>query len=261
MLHLRIMDFVIPRNPKYGWIPDLPDQRDLPYIRLAAVIPQLPSAIDLRQYCSPIENQGKLGSCTAQALVGNLEFLKMKKLKKIIDFSRLFLYYNERAVRHTQKTDSGASLRDGIKTLAKTGDCLESLWPYIIKKFKTKPSLKAYQNAQDYQIINYYRLYTIDEMKHTISSGFPFVFGFAVYESFESKEVKKTGIMPIPKLDERMVGGHAVCAVGYDDAKKYFIIRNSWGEKWGDQGYFYMPYAYIINNLLAADFWTIRDME
>lgn len=98
-------------------------------------------------------------------------------------------------------------------------------------------------------------------MKHTISSGFPFVFGFAVYESFESKEVKKTGIMPMPKLDERMVGGHAVCAVGYDDTKKYFIIRNSWGDTWGDKGYFYMPYAYIINNSLAADFWTIRDIE
>lgn len=251
----------IPRNPKYGWIPDLPDQRDFLYVRLAAVIPQLPSAIDLRQYCSLIENQGKLGSCTANALVGNLEFLKMRKLKKIIDFSRLFLYYNERAIRHTQKSDSGASLRDGIKTLAKTGDCLESLWPYIIKKFTTKPSLKAYQNAQDYQITNYYRLYTIDEMKHTISSGFPFVFGFAVYKSFESKEVEKTGIVPMPKLNEHMVGGHAVCAVGYDDEKKYFIVRNSWGDTWGDKGYFYMPYDYIINRSLSADFWTIRDME
>ncbi len=255
------MNQIFPRNPKYGWIPDLPDQRDIPYVRLAAVIPPLPSAVDLRKYCSPIENQGKLGSCTAFALVGNLEFLKKRTMKKLIDFSHLFLYYNERILRNSQESDSGSSLRDGIKTLVKAGDCLKSLWPYVVKKFAIKPSADAYKNALNYQILNYYRLYTIDEMKHTISSGFPFVFGFAVYKSFESKEVKKTGIIPLPTLNERMVGGHAVCVVGYDDNKKWFISRNSWGNGWGDKGYFYMPYAYITNRSLSADFWTIRDME
>ncbi len=255
------MDLTMPRNPKYGWIPDLPDQRDFPYARLAAVLPPLPSQVDLRSYCSPIENQGKLGSCTACALVGNLEYLKKKTSKKLIDFSKLFLYYNERVIRHMQKSDSGASLRDGIKTLVKTGDCLESLWPYEIKKFTIKPSSGAYKNALNYQITNYYLIHTIEEMKQTLSAGYPFVFGFAVYESFESKEVKKTGIMPLPEIDERMVGGHAVCAIGYDDKKQYFIIRNSWGSSWGDNGYFYMPYKYISNRSLAADFWTIRDME
>lgn len=255
------MDLTIPRNPKYGWIPDLPDVRDFPYARLAAVLPPLPTQVDLRSYCSPIENQGKLGSCTACALVGNLEFLKKKNLKKLINFSKLFLYYNERVIRHMEKIDSGASLRDGIKTLVKTGDCQESFWPYEIKKFTVKPSPEAYKNALDYQITNYYRIHSLDEMKHTLSAGYPFVFGFAVYESFESKEVKKTGIMPLPEISERMVGGHAVCAVGYDDKKQYFIIRNSWGSVWGDHGYFFMPYSYITNKSLAADFWTIREME
>jgi C1A family cysteine protease len=255
------MNLTIPRNPKYGWIPDLPDIRDFPYVRLAAVLPPFPPTVDLRSFCTSVENQGKLGCCTACALVGNLEFLKMKNAKKLIDFSKLFLYFNERVIRHTEKIDSGASIRDGIKTLVKVGDCQESFWTYDTKKFKVKPSVDAYKDALNYQITNYYRINSVDEMKHTLSAGFPFVFGFAVYESFESKEVTKTGIVPMPDPSERMVGGHAVCAVGYDDKKQYFIIRNSWGTIWGDHGYFYMPYDYILNKSLAADFWTIREME
>lgn len=249
------------RNPRYGWIPDLPDVRDFPYIRLAISIPPLPPATDLRPGCTPVENQGVLGSCTAQALVGNLEFLKKKTLKKTLNFSRLFLYYNERLIRHTVRTDSGASLRDGIKTLVKAGDCLEKVWPYTVSRFTVKPAKTAYTDALHYQILSYYRLHSLREMKHTLSLGYPFVFGFAVYESFESDEVKKTGIMPMPDPEERMLGGHAVLAVGYDDGKQTMTIRNSWGKGWGDGGYFFMPYAYLTNPNLSADFWTIRDME
>jgi C1A family cysteine protease len=252
---------LVPRNPKYGWIPDLPDQRDFPYIRLAVSIPQLPSKFDLRINCTPIEDQGELGSCTACALVGNLEYIKKEKAKKIFNFSKLFLYYNERAIRHTVKEDSGASIRDGIKSLVKYGDCLEAIWPYQINKFTIKPLKAAYVNAKEYQIVSYYRIHTMDEMKHTISKGYPFVFGFAVYESFEEDIVAETGIMPMPEMEERMIGGHAVMGVGYDDKKKTFMVRNSWGRKWGDKGYFYMPYKYISNKYLASDFWTIRDME
>lgn len=249
------------RNPKYGWIPDLPDQRDFSYALLAAVIPKLPSKIDLRKYCSPVENQGNLGSCVGQALAGNLEFLKIKKLSQLFDFSRLFIYYNARYMRGTTKIDSGASIRDGIKTLVKLGDCLEKYWPYDIDKFTLKPTKKAYQNALNYQILRYYRLTNIKQMKHTLSSGYPFVFGFAVYESFESKKVAKTGIVPLPKKEEKLLGGHAVMAVGYEDRKEWFIVRNSWGKKWGKKGYFYMPYQYLENPYLSGDFWTIRDME
>ncbi len=251
----------IPRNPKYGWIPDLPDQRDFPYAQLARAIPSLPAAIDLRTQCTPVENQGQLGCCTACALVGNLEFIKKMKLKQTINFSRLFLYYNERVLRHTQNSDSGSSIRDGIKTLVKTGDCLENLWPYDITKFAVKPPLKAYQEAQGMEITKYYRLSAQNEMKHTLSLGFPFVFGFAVYESFESPSVSSTGMVPMPAPNERVVGGHAVMAVGYDDTKGYFIVRNSWGSNWGSKGYFFMPYGYFTNSKLSSDFWTIRAME
>lgn len=249
------------RNPKYGWIPDLPDQRDFPYIRLAVSIPKLPPKADLRSICTAIEDQGNLGSCTAQALAGNLEFLKKKKLQKTINFSRLFIYYNERVIRNTVDVDSGASLRDGIKTLVKQGDCLELYWPYIIKKFSLKPTKKAYQDAQNFQILSYWRINSPEEMKHTLSLGYPFVFGFAVYESFESDKVTKTGIVPLPKKGERLLGGHAVMAAGYNDQKQWFIVRNSWGRQWGDQGYCYLPYAYLNSSRLVADFWTIRDME
>lgn len=249
------------RSSRYGWIPDLPDQRDFSYISLAAVIPALPPKIDLRSFCTPVENQETLGSCTACSLVGNLEFLKKKNMKKIINFSKLFLYYNERLIRNTVNVDSGASLRDGIKTLIRAGDCLESLWPYNIKIFTKKPDEKAYSNAKNYQIKSYYRINTLSEMKHTLSKNYPFVFGFAVYESFESKKVAETGIVPYPKIGERLLGGHAVMAVGYNEKEKYFIIRNSWGKSWGLDGYFYMPYDYLSNSNLSSDFWTIRDME
>lgn len=249
------------RKPKYGWIPDLPDQRDFLYAKLSPEIPSLPTHVDLRQGCTPVENQGELGSCTANALVGNLEFLKMKSLQKEIDFSRLFVYYNERVIEHTTNTDSGAQLRDGIKTLAKAGDCTETVWPYDVSQFANEPPEAAYAEALNYQILSYYRLQTLSEMKHTLSSGFPFVFGFAVYESFESIDVSKTGIVPMPQASEHMLGGHAVMAVGYEDETERFIARNSWGSKWGDKGYFYMPFSYLTNSSLASDFWTIRDME
>lgn len=249
------------RNIKYGWIPDIPDQRDYPYIRLAISIPPLPPKVDLRSYCSLVENQGSLGSCTACALVGNLEFLKLRKFKKAINFSKLFLYYNERTVRGTVKSDSGASIRDGIKSLVNLGDCREKYWPYVESKFSVKPDLHSYEDALDYQIKSYYRINTIAEMKHTLAGGFPFVFGFAVYESFESPRVEDSGIMPMPHIGERVLGGHAVLAVGYDDSKQYFTVRNSWGKGWGKDGYFFMPYKYLANRSLSADFWTVRDME
>jgi len=243
------------RNPKYGWIPDLPDKRDFLYKTLVPQITPLPGRVDLRMKCSPVENQGNLGSCTACALTGNLEFLKNRS-----DFSELFLYYNERAIRNTQNADSGASLRDGIKSLVKLGDCLESYWPYIIDKFTLKPDEKAYLDALKYLVLSYYRISSVPEMKHTLVSGYPFVFGFSVYESFEEPGVAQTGIVPLPAPTEHLLGGHAVMAVGFNEANQQFIVRNSWGNAWGDHGYFYMPYDYLDNSSLSSDFWTIRDI-
>jgi len=259
---MRHIHNLLARTPIYGWIPDLPDHRDKMYSQLTAVEPEkLPGLVDLRSDDSPILDQGQLGSCTANALAGNLGYLKQQSLKKAFSFSRLFIYYNERVIEHTVNTDSGAMLRDGIKTLVKLGACPESEWPYDTQKFTVEPSAKDYADALHYQITSYYRLSSLDEMKHTLSTGCPFVFGFSVYESFESAIVAHTGVVPMPSKTERMVGGHAVMAIGYDDTKQQFIIRNSWGTSWGLSGYCLMPYAYLTNANLSSDFWTIRDME
>ena len=239
----------------YGWIPDRPDQRDLLYSAIAPKV-KLPSIVDLRAECSDVENQGHLGSCTANALAGNLQFLEKVSIKVYKDVSRLFIYYNERALEGTVGTDSGAMIRDGIKVLAKYGVCWENIWPYDISKFTRKPTAACYKEGLKHCISSYHRLQTLDEMFNCLAEGFPFVFGFTVYESFETLKVAQTGIVSMPKKSERALGGHAVMAAGYNQKQKRFIVRNSWGPQWGQAGYFTMPYAYV--EALADDFWTIR---
>jgi C1A family cysteine protease len=243
---------------RYGWVPDLPDHRDFLFGARRKVPAKFPPAVDLRGLCSPIEDQGQLGSCTANALAGAVEFLEDKDRFSFFDASRLFIYYNERVIEHTTGTDSGAMLRDGIKTLAKQGVCSETLWPYTLSQFKAKPSARCYKDALGRRITSYERLETLDDMRACLASGFPFVFGFTVYESFESAAVAKSGILPMPRSGEATVGGHAVLAVGYNEKEKRFLIRNSWGPMWGLRGYFKMPYAYLADRNLSDDLWTIR---
>jgi len=236
----------------------VPDQRDYLLSAIMRIPARLPSSADLRAACSKIEDQGQLGSCTANALVGALECLERKDKVHFEDFSRLFVYYNERVIEHTVKSDSGAMIRDGIKTLAKQGVCSEKQWPYKIGKFTIKPVAACYKHALKHKITSYHRIITLDEMRTCLAEGFPFVFGFTVYESFESQKVSKTGIVDLPKRGERALGGHAVMAVGYDDTQQRFLVRNSWGEDWGMKGYFTMPYKYVADRNLSDDFWTIR---
>jgi len=242
----------------YGWIPDLPDNRDHLFAAQPRPSVSLPPSIDLRATCAPIVNQGQLGSCTANALAGALGFLERKDDVAFQAVSRLFIYYNERSVEGTVKTDSGAMIRDGIKTLAQLGVCAETLWPYVITRFAIKPTPACYTAAAKHQITSYTRLETLDDMRTCLAAGFPFVFGFTVYESFESQAVAASGIVPMPKPGESTLGGHAVMACGYDDGKKRFLVRNSWGTGWGLGGYCWMPYDYLANRQLSDDLWTIR---
>ena len=249
---------------RYNWIPDLPDPRDYLFSTVRPVAKlkkRIPSQVDLRSQCSPVEDQGHIGSCTANALVGALEFLELKENDPFVEFSRLFIYYNERALNGNINQDSGASLRDGIKVLNQLGACSEGVWPYRQSLVFKKPTAKAYKQALDHQILTYHRLSALDEMRVCLSLGYPFVFGFSVFSGFESREVAQSGILNMPKSEESFLGGHAVMAIGYDDSTKRLLVRNSWGNRWGMQGYFTMPYAYVESGRLSDDFWTISKVE
>ncbi len=153
-------------------------------------------------------------------------------------------------------------LRDGIKTVAKQGACPEPMWPYQIAKFRTRPSQACYTEAARHTAVSYQRLVqSLGQMQGCLASGYPFVFGFTVYESFETAAVARSGHAPMPSTREHVLGGHAVCAVGYNDANRTFLCRNSWGTGWGMKGYFTIPYAYLTDTDLAADFWTIRVVQ
>jgi C1A family cysteine protease len=248
---------------RYGWIPDLPDGRDRLYSAPLPTLMALPPSADLRPQCPPVLDQGQLGSCTANA-IANAHLFDQLKEEAASPFvpSRLFVYYNERAIEHSVGRDAGAMLRDGIKSIAQQGVCPEPAWPYVISRFADPPPANCFQMALNHQAISYQRvLQNLTQMKGCLASGYPFVFGFTVYESFESAQVASTGIVPLPAADEAVIGGHAVIAVGYDDAQQRFMVMNSWGPRWGQHGFFTIPYAYLTDADLAADFWTVRVVE
>ncbi len=248
------------RLHKYGWRPDKPDHRDLKFAAPKHLEHALPPKTDLRPGCPAPYDQGDLGSCTGQSISGLIQYDLIKQdPTKAFQPSALFIYYNERVLENSINEDAGAEIRDGIKTLIRWGVCPEQYWPYVIAKFKTKPSKFAYNSAVPHRISQYMRINQFaNDMKSCLADGHPFVFGIAVYESFESEEVAKTGVVPMPGKNERMLGGHAICCVGYDDAEQRFLIRNSWGSDWGMGGYFTIPYDYVLNPDLSSDFWTIR---
>ena len=252
---------LVTRSPRwYGWTPDLPDHRDQVYQAPLATLGPLPAQVDLRGACPPVFNQGNLGSCTANAIAAALQFDQMKqKESDVFTPSRLFIYYSERAIEHTIAEDSGAMIRDGIKSVAKQGAPHEKIWPYNAKQFRKKPTKAAYKDARRHPAVLYQRLVQeVQQLRGCLAAGFPFVFGFTVYSSFESSEVAKTGRVPMPTPKEKVLGGHAVLAVGYEHANERFIVRNSWGADWGLDGYFTMPYDYLLNSNLSDDFWTIK---
>jgi C1A family cysteine protease len=263
---------------RFGWLKDEPDSRDFA-IASTPVLKELKSQIeaskaksaDLRQFCSPIEDQGNIGSCTAQAASGMMEFYEKKSLGNHIDASRLFIYKVTRLLMK-ETGDTGAYLRTTMKALAHFGVCPEEFWPYKAKDFDKEPGAFHYAYAQAFKGIEYYRLDTPDksksdllsDIKKNLANNLPLMFGFYVYSSISKTE--KDGLIPFPEKDEKQIGGHAVMAVGFDDDKKIgknqgaLLIRNSWGTKWGEQGYGWLPYEYVLKGL-AEDFWALMKAE
>jgi len=244
---------------KYGYIPDQLDFRDFKFENKLRST-QLPAKVDLRPQDCPIFDQGNLGSCTANAIISAFDFDRKKQGIYTTPGSRLFLYYQERVIEGTTAYDSGAQLRDGIKSLATWGECSEQTYPYDIARFKRKPTKAAYAEATAHKLKNYYSVDNTDlnTIKSSVAQGYPVVFGCTVYTSFESAAAANTGIILMPKKQEKIMGGHAMKVIGYDDTRKYFIVKNSWGTSWGEKGYCYMPYDYLTNGDLADDFWVLN---
>jgi C1A family cysteine protease len=265
---------------KYHWKRDDYDSRDH-YIcsshRFSLVPPEsIPSSVDLLDRCSPVFDQGPLGSCTANALVGACEYLENKYKDfevgdQFANLSRLFVYWNERKLENCIASDGGAQISDGIKVLSSVGVCIEDDFPYDIDTFSNRPTETAFKDAEIRKISAYARVpQDLVVIKQTLSSGYPIVFGFIVYPQFESQEMANTGFLRMPRPGERNKGGHAVLAIGYDDQMPCLDwegkqvcsgcvkVRNSWGPDWGIKGNFWMPYSYFLNNRLVDDLWTIR---
>jgi C1A family cysteine protease len=223
-----------------------------------SVTTSLPNKIDLRSKLNITYDQGNLGSCTANALCYSFIFND-----PTFSPSRLFLYYNERVLDNNIINDDGSTLSQGINALTKYGVCSENNCPYIISKFKIKPSNISYTEGLDHQIISASRvLQTLDSLKGCLKNNQPFVVGILVYSSFESLTTSKTGYVSMPNVKkEQLLGGHAVTCVGYDDTKQVWIMKNSWGTNWGDNGNFYLPYNYLLNTSLAGDIWKITQVE
>ena len=274
-----------------GWLPDPPDFRDYTLnnndhvchllssmgIENCAEVSDLPEYVDLHEWCSPVEHQGNLGSCTAQAAVGLVEFFERRAFGRHLNASRLFLYKVTRRLAGIQG-DLGATLRDTMKALRLFGVPPESAWPYVEEGFDEEPTAFCYALAQNYQAEVYYRLDPFGtsptELLHCIrvllSRNLPSMFGFTCYTSMD--HISTTGEIPLPSPNESVMGAHAVVAIGYQNDFEIthpttgvtttgaLYIRNSWGENWGDAGYGWLPYDYILEGL-TSDWWTLLSQE
>lgn len=249
----------------YGWKPQFPDHRDFKFTHEVSG-PIVTTTLFEKYNIPPVYDQGQLGSCTGNDGAGILQFALMNKNKvpnptaTLYYPSRLFIYYNARIPEGTTDQDAGATIRDMIKGLKKYGACSENLLPYDISKFADTPSEKCYTQAINFEVVSYQ---SVDNTNRSaivaaLATGHPVAFGFTVYESFESGQVARTGVVPMPGPNEEVLGGHAVSIFGYNAENNYYICRNSWGKAWGINGYFHMPASYIEDPNLCSDFWIIN---
>lgn len=251
----------MPTKRFYGCHRQQSDCRDYKFTPPAVV--SLPPIASLRPLCPPVFDQGQLGSCTANGSAFAMEFMRMFERKKNAEhpLSRLQIYYNTRKMMGTINEDSGADIRTAIKATAQ-GACFETTWPYDISKFTKKPSAAAVKEGKAMESLTYQAVQQdLNHIKASLATNLPVVIGFTVFASFESEEVARTGIVPMPKSGEQQMGGHCVVIIGYNDTKQMFECRNSWGPGWGDAGYFWMPYAFLTNPNLASDFWNVTKVE
>lgn len=244
---------------KYGWIPQHYDERDIPF-KLSAPISLPPSVVNSIN-APPVRSQFDLGCCTGFGVRAVHLYDQMQQDKNItFDPSPLFIYFNERVMENTVESDSGAQIRDGIKVIAKYGVCSENLWTYDIGKFRDKPTDECYTEALNHQALVYRAVApTMQDIKTALATNHPIVYGMSIYQSFESRDVARTGIVPMPVRGERMIGGHCMTIFDYYDDKQWCKVQNSWGEGWGDKGWCYVPYAYLEK--YASDFWVVSSVE
>lgn len=234
-----------------NWRPSFKHHLDERYKAIRSEV-SLPTSIDLRTKCTPVFDQGQMGSCSGNALAGAHDFLTQSPIPS----SRLFIYYNERLREGDPGEDAGATtLRDGCVVLWGMGVCSEEAWDYSQENLLVKPTQEAYREAMQHKNVSFAGLHSMQERKYCLASGKAFVFGIPVFDSFMSDQVSETGLVPMPEAGESVEGGHALMMVGYDDASQLYLFRNSWGSSWADGGYGYLPYDYVES--MGDDFFTL----
>jgi len=242
-----------------GYRPEKQNSKDKKYS--ASRDRQLPPKVDLRSYMTPVENQGNSNSCTANAMAGAYEYLTNRILGQSADVSRLFIYYNARELDGDCSQDQGTYLKSCVKVLRKQGACSENTWSFNLDQILEQPPKQAYAEAANFRVEDAARVeIDLHTMQSCLAEGYPFAFGLQLFSSFQ--QAGSTGLVPMPDPDnEKHDGGHAMLCVGYSDVDQVFIVRNSWGTDWGEQGYCYIPYDYMTKPDLIHDCWTIRQVS
>lgn len=224
---------------------------------------KLPPHIDLRSMCSPVENQGGVGSCTANAVVGALEYHQIRHGQKLTDLSRLFVYYNARRLSDREHVDNGTSMPHVMASVLAFGVCAEQLWPYDEARWSERPGNNCYNNAITLPGLHYAQISPGEECKSVLAAGLPVVFGMQVPTQALMVVAKGSGHVPAPQNGqwEQPNGAHAMLIVGYDDGKNAWLVRNSWGPSYGIGGHVWIDYQVMDHYCLRDGFWTVGDLD